>query len=373
MSIHKPLPRLLFQRAGFAACLCTFLVCQGCATNAMLARELPREWHAVAASNAQTVDLSKLASATIPQDLIAQGDVISIDLRVGMKKDDNPTFTARVQDNGEVDLPYIGGIPIVGLTMLEAEDAIRTAAINRNVYRDPLITVSMKSPKVNRITVIGAVNKPGTIELRPGNCDLLQAITAAGNLSDDAGTIVEVRHPGFQPGTAPEERSPAVADGAADGVISAGGESVTATPTGAKTLKVDLASIGKEGVGIPTLTDGTVIWVDKQDPLPLTVVGLVNAAGQFEFPVGQSLSVLDAISLSRGISSPVANKIYVIRKRSGVAEPQLIQVSYSKAKRDGRENILLQPGDVVSVEQTPATVLLDVLKTANIGITGRAF
>ena len=126
-------------------------------------------------------------------------------------------------------------------------------------------------------------------------------------------------------------------------------------------------------MGIPTLTDGTVIWVDKQDPLPLTVVGLVNAAGQFEFPVGQSLSVLDAISLSRGISSPVANKIYVIRKRSGVAEPQLIQVSYSKAKRDGRENILLQPGDVVSVEQTPATVLLDVLKTANIGITGRAF
>ncbi len=377
MSTHTPLPPLLFQRAGFAACLCAFLVCQGCATGAMLARDLPSEWHAVAASNAQTVDLSKLASATIPQDLIAQGDVISIDLRVGMKKDDNPTFTARVQDNGEIDLPYIGGIPIVGLTMLEAEDAIRTAAINRNVYRDPLITVSMKSPKVNRITVIGAVNKPGTIELRPGNCDLLQAITAAGNLSENAGTIVEVRHPGFQPGTAPEERSPAVADGAADGVISAGGESATATatptPTVAKTLKVDLASIGKEGVGIPTLTDGTVVWIDKQDPLPLTVVGLVNASGQFEFPVGQNLSVLDAISLSRGISSSVANKIYVIRKRPGVEAPMLIQVSYSKAKKDGRENILLQPGDIVSVEQTPATVFIDVLKTASFGINGRAF
>ncbi len=339
----------------------------------MLARDLPREWHAVAANNVQTVDLSKLAGATIPQDLIAQGDVITVDLRVGLKKDDNPNFLTRVQENGEIDLPYIGNVPIVGMNMLEAEQAIRTAAIRRNVYRDPKVTVSMTRPRVNRITVIGAVNKPGTYELRPGNTDLLQAITAAGNLAKEAGTIVEVRHPGFQPGTAPQGRSPAVADGSVEGVISASGELSTITGTGAKTLKVDLASIGKEGVGIPTLTDGTVIWVDKQDPLPLTVVGLVAAPGQFEFPVGQDLSVLDAISLSKGINSPVANKIYVIRKRPGIKEPALIQVSYSKAKRDGRENILLQPGDVVSVEQTPATVIVDVIKTASFGINGRAF
>ena len=304
----------------------------------------------------------------------SEGDVITVDLRVGLKKDDNPTFTARVQDNGEVDLPHLGRIPIVGLNMLEAEQAIRTVAIQRDVYRDPLVTVSMTRPKVNRITVIGAVNKPGTIELRPGNSDLLQAITAAGNLADDAGTIVEVRHPGFQPGSSAGGRSPAVADRNADGVISASGETIPATPIAAKTLKVDLASIGKEGVGIPTLSDGTVIWVDKQDPLPLTVVGLVHTPGQYKFPVGQNLSVLDAISLSRGINSPVANKIYIIRKRPGVPEPMLIQVSYSKAKRNGSEdNILLQPGDVVSVEQTPATVMLEVLNVAKFGITGRAF
>ncbi len=373
MTSHPPSTPLLIQWAGYTACLYALLICQGCASGAMLARDLPREWHAVAANNVQTVDLSKLAGATIPQDLIAQGDVITVDLRVGLKKDDNPNFLTRVQENGEIDLPYIGNVPIVGMNMLEAEQAIRTAAIRRNVYRDPKVTVSMTRPRVNRITVIGAVNKPGTYELRPGNTDLLQAITAAGNLAKEAGTIVEVRHPGFQPGTAPQGRSPAVADGSVEGVISASGELSTITGTGAKTLKVDLASIGKEGVGIPTLTDGTVIWVDKQDPLPLTVVGLVAAPGQFEFPVGQDLSVLDAISLSKGINSPVANKIYVIRKRPGIKEPALIQVSYSKAKRDGRENILLQPGDVVSVEQTPATVIVDVIKTASFGINGRAF
>ena len=373
MPPHHPSTPLLIQWAGYTACLYALLICQGCASGAMLARDLPREWHAVAANNAQTVDLSKLAGATIPQDLIAQGDVIAIDLRVGLKKDDNPNFTTRVQENGEIDLPFIGSIPIVGMNMLEAEQAIRTAAIRRNVYRDPKVTVSMTRPRVNRITVIGAVNKPGTYELRPGNTDLLQAITAAGNLAKEAGTIVEVRHPGFQPGTAPQGRSPSVADGSADGVISASGELVPITGTGAKTLKVDLASIGKEGVGIPTLTDGTVIWVDKQDPLPLSVVGLVNAGGQFEFPVGQNVSVLDAISLSKGISNPAANKIYIIRKRPGVEAPALIQVSYSKAKRDGRENILLQPGDVVSVEQTPMTIIIEVLQIAKFSLSGRVF
>ena len=365
--------RLLIQRAVFAAVLSMLLVCQGCASNAMLARDLPREWHATSASNAQTVDLTKLASATIPNDLIARGDVIAINIGVGRKKEDDVSVKQRVNQSGQIVLTHIGDVSVEGLNLIEAEDAIRTAATIRGIYRDPQITVEMSRPKVNNITVIGAVNKQGILELRPGNSDLLQAITAAGGLTKEAGTIVEVTHPGFKPGTVPPERSPAIANGTGDGVISAGGESIQATPVSTKTLKVDLASIGRDGVGIPTLSDGMVIWVGKLDPLPLTVDGLVRAPGQFEFPVGKNLSVVEAISLAKGINSSVADKIYVIRKRPGVAEPVLIQVSYSKAKRDGRENILLQPGDVVSVEQTPTTVFIEVLKTATFGVTGRVF
>ncbi len=363
----------LTQRAGLAVWVCALLACQGCATGAMLARDLPAEWQAVAVTNAQTVDLTKLASATIPQDLISRHDVVSVDITVGMRKEDNAGWKLRVDDTGHVKIPHIGSVPVMGLSMLEAEDAIRAAAINREVYLDPQVTVAMHRPKVNQITVIGAVNLPGIKELRPGNSDLLQAITIAGGLAQEAGTIVEIRHPGFQPGTDPHRRSPSIANGTSEGVISAAGEAVEATPTSAKSLKVDLASIGKEGVGIPLLMDGTVISVEKRDPQPLTVVGLVNKAGQYEFQVGQNLTVLDAIAMGGGINSPVANKIYVIRKLPGVAEPKLIHVSYAKAKRDIRDNILLQPGDVVSVEQTPATVFIDVLKTATFGITGRAF
>lgn len=348
------------------------LLGSGCASHAILARNMPAEWRAQPVSNAQTVALSKLASATIPQDLIAEGDIITVEITVGLRKEDNASVVLRVK-NGQVDPPNIGPIQVVGLTTQEAEGVIRTAAIQQEVYKNPSVTVDLTRPKLNRITVTGAVNTPKTVELRPGNSDLLQAITAAGGLAKEAGTIVEIRHPGYQPGSTAGGTSPAIADNPANGVISASGEVVPAS-SGAKSLRVDLASLGSENLSIPTLADGTVVWVDKQDPLPIKVDGLVRHPGHFPIPVGENLTVLDAISLAQGMSSQVADKIYVIRRRPGVAEPQLFQVSYSKAKRDGnRENILLQPGDIVTVEQTPATVVIDVIKAATFGIQGRLF
>jgi protein involved in polysaccharide export with SLBB domain len=73
--------------------------------------------------------------------------------------------------------------------------------------------------------------------------------------------------------------------------------------------------------------------------------------------------VLDAIAMAGGVSSPVADKVYVIRHIDGELEPAVIQVSIAKAKRSGDENMLLTTGDLVSVESTIATQSLDTLST----------
>jgi len=67
--------------------------------------------------------------------------------------------------------------------------------------------------------------------------------------------------------------------------------------------------------------------------------------------------------MAGGLSSQVADKIYVIRHVSDQPEPVVIQVSVRDAKTSGQENLALAPGDVVSVEQTPATVMVDGLKS----------
>jgi protein involved in polysaccharide export with SLBB domain len=74
--------------------------------------------------------------------------------------------------------------------------------------------------------------------------------------------------------------------------------------------------------------------------------------------------------MAGGVSNQMADKIYVIRQEPGKQEPLLIQVSYRRAKRSADANITLGPGDVVVVEQTPGTVLMDALNIVRFGVTG---
>jgi hypothetical protein len=58
----------------------------------------------------------------------------------------------------------------------------------------------------------------------------------------------------------------------------------------------------------------------------------------------------------------VADKVYVIRRVADREEPLVIRASLSEAKRNGLENLRLAAGDTVSVEQTPATALVDTFE-----------
>ena len=92
------------------------------------------------------------------------------------------------------------------------------------------------------------------------------------------------------------------------------------------------------------------------------VTGLVNKADQFELPRNQDVRVLDAIAMAGGVSSPVADKAFVIRRLPDMPEPVVVQVSIAKAKRNGNENLHLAPGDLVSVETTVATAFVDTAR-----------
>ena len=62
------------------------------------------------------------------------------------------------------------------------------------MFRNPCITVTMKQCRTRKVTVVGAVNKPGTHELPRGSSSLMAALLAAEGLSKEAGTEVEIRH-----------------------------------------------------------------------------------------------------------------------------------------------------------------------------------
>ncbi|HET6426035.1 MAG TPA: polysaccharide biosynthesis/export family protein [Planctomycetaceae bacterium] len=328
--------------------------------------QLPQNMVAMRRDNAKTIDLSRLSSAVANSDIIDKGDVLQVQIAAGLSEKDIVTVTVRVRDDGQAELPNIGSVPVAGMDMASAEAAISTACIERQLYRSPNVTVTMKQQRTNKVTVVGAVKEPGVKSIPRGSSDLLAALVAAGGLADDAGTNVEIRNPRKVP---LGDMNPPIASSDPDGVNSVG-FSVAADPVSSRmeSIKVDLISATKAGNGGYQVTDGAVVMVEKRDPEPVHVLGLVRTPNRYEFPIGQDLRVLDALALAGGISNPVANTVYIVRKKPDSSETAIVKMSVSDAKRRETANVRLSPGDVVSVEQTPATVLIDALKLINFGL-----
>ena len=360
----------------------------GCFGATIAARDLPAHLMARPIANAQTLDLSKLAGRTSATDRIVPGDVVEVTVAAGLSEDNVYPFKVRVDENGIGQMPHLGELALGGLSLGEAEATIGKAAIDRDIFTAPHVTVLMHEPKMHEIIVVGAVNEPGRIELSAGSADLLQAITAAGSLAENAGTKVDIKIPGKDDTS---RRRPLVAQAggtmghssyvppdvaAFESDIQLAGYELTSTPNGGKLVTVDLASAVQQGKQGPRLPDGAVISIETRDPQPIFVSGLVQKPDRYDYPIGEELRLLEAISMAGDLTNPLANKVYVIRKSqlpNGATEHAVVKVNYQKAKFDPVENLVLMPGDEVSVERTPATIILDVFKTVGFGFTGRAF
>jgi polysaccharide biosynthesis/export protein len=324
----------------------------GCADHEWRAAKLPVDLLAPSRTNIDRIDLSKLADYSTRRELIDRGDVLDVSMVVDYSKLKSETTPLRVADDGTINVPLVGVVPVGGLRVEEAEREIGRAAVGRGVFRDPCITVSMKQERTNHITVVGAVVDPGTFELSRGATSLMAAIVAAGGLMSDATTDVEIRHRAAAGGV----DVPRVATHPGEQVSF---ERIAATPA---VVHVNLISASKEGKGGFALDDGDVVYVAKQTLKPIYVIGLVRKPGEYQLPSNQDMRVLDALALAGGMSNSVADNLLIIRHLPGHDEPIKITATVQSAKT-GQDNITLAPGDTLSVEQTPATVVVDAIQT----------
>ncbi len=348
-----------WYRHSLCASLAVALACLAGCSSAIRPKNLPPELQAPPPNDVQNVDLTRLTSFAVSKDLVQPGDVLEVTILSGYTEGHPLTSPVRVKDNGWASVPFVGDVEVAGLDLTGAQQAIRTAAVTRNVYRDPHVTVTMKQKKTNRVTVLGpGVERPGTFELQAGSSDLLAAIVAAGGLTPEANSDIEIRRPGqYVNVQTPSGRPDKLAE-QFPGQQVAFNQPVYQPP---QSTRVNLISASQSGQGTP-LSDGDVVMVGRRDPEPIHVLGLVKKPGKYELPANKELHVLDAVALAGGLDSSVANKIYVIRRVPGATEAKVIQVGLNKAKFDAQENILLAAGDVVSVEQTLATAGLDIFQ-----------
>lgn len=338
----------------------------GCKSTGIRANQLPSEYRTTGRKRTEDINFAKVAVPGASESLIAVRDLLEITVSTGRDDEKNKPFMARVADDGSVDVPVIGPVPVAGMEVFEAGQNIVTLARKRGMYRHPLVTVEIESKAVNRITVLGAIADPGVHEIPRGNCDLMSALAASGGLTKEASTEVEIiRQPQFGLVAAePIQNDPAELN--SEGIQLAAYQtqqkaSRTQGWSAPQTYRFDLAN-GEMPQGADfRLVDRDVIRIIPRKKEVIHVAGLVNKPGQFELPVDEDIHLLDAVAMAGGKSSPVADKVLIIRQLENQPKPLIIQASLSKAKKDPLENLQLTSGDSISLEQTPATAVVDTI------------
>lgn len=140
---------------------------------------------AVASADAPGADGTPLASTQMPdgQTLqavladdyqIAPEDLLEIEV-FGIKDLER---TVRVNSTGHISLPLVGQIRVAGLTGAGAE-ALIAQEYGEKYLQDPQVSVFIKEFTTQRITVDGAVYKPGIYPIK-GDMTLLRALALAG-------------------------------------------------------------------------------------------------------------------------------------------------------------------------------------------------
>jgi polysaccharide export outer membrane protein len=99
---------------------------------------------------------------------------------------ENLRRTVRVNAAGAVSLPLVGRVEVAGLTSQEAEDRI-AARYAEKYLQNPQVSIFIKEFTSERITIEGAVARPGIFPLT-GRMTLLRALALAGGFGSIANT-----------------------------------------------------------------------------------------------------------------------------------------------------------------------------------------
>lgn len=107
---------------------------------------------------------------------------------------DELTQEIRVNSNGQVSLPLIGAVMAGGKTIPELETDI-ASKLSAGYLQNPQVSVFVKEFTSQRVTMGGAVKKPGIYPIT-GRTTLLQAVSMAEGLTDlaDLSGVVLFRH-----------------------------------------------------------------------------------------------------------------------------------------------------------------------------------
>jgi polysaccharide export outer membrane protein len=225
---------------------------------------------------------------------------------------------ARVSSSGAVTLQLLGSVEVRGLTVRAAERKLEEM-YRQKYLQNPHVTVFVKEQQGGKITLLGALNKPGTFDYFARQ-RLLDVLALGGGLSDKAGRSIQVRRAGNDP----------------------------ANPN---TVVIDLDELIKQGhseLNI-TINRGDVVFVPEAGTV--YVDGAVRMPGNY--PIKKTMTAQEVIVAAGGFANIAdAGNIKLVRY-TGEGTREIVQLSAKSSALGGDSagSVNVKDRDVLYVER----------------------
>jgi len=276
--------------------------------------------------------------ANLPALPIGPNDLLAISVYAAPEL----TRTVRVSAEGLIRLPMLHEkIEAQGLLPAELETRIAAVLTDEEILVEPVVTVAIAEYYSRPISVAGAVKTPVTFQAA-GRTTLLEALTRAQGLTEEAGSEILVTRPSKTGEPALLSRIPV------KGLIDA------ADP------QWNLALEGGEEVRVPQA--GRVF-----------VVGNVKRPGAFRVDEGTGMTVLKALALAEGLMPYATKEAYIYRRGEGAAgtgvasegAPTEITVDLRKIMDRKAPDVAVGPNDIFYVpDNRSARTTVSVIERA---------
>jgi len=273
-------------------------------------------------------------------------------LEISVFEEEKLNKTVRVSSQGNISLPLLGTIRVKGLTANELEKEVRELLAEKYL-QSPNVSVFIKEYRSQRITVIGAVEKPGPYDVT-GQKTILAVLGMAGGLKEDAGPLLFL----IRPPQPEEEVSSAEKDPGAMKL---------------STFVIDLEALlvkGDLALNLP-LIHGDVINIPVSGKI--FVGGEVRKPGGFPLQ-GKRVTVSQAIALAEGLKPEAKGGEAKIFRHSGKGnEREILSADIYAIQKGQSEDPFMKENDILIVPKSGTKAffigLLDTVK----GLVGFGF
>jgi polysaccharide export outer membrane protein len=228
--------------------------------------------------------------------------------------------TVRVSEDGTITLPLLGSVQIGGLTKDDVERKL-AALLEAKYLKNAQISVFIKEFLSKRVALLGAVEKTGMYEV-VGKLSLLQLISEAGGLKDNAGREIYV--------------------------LREGKNGITASIT----IDLDdLFSNRNPNLNIP-LQPNDVVNVPVDRIITIYVFGEVKNPGALQVQISKKISLLQAVAQAGGPTENASISKIAIKRRDKRGKEINMTVNLKDVRKGKKPDIILQEGDTIYVPES---------------------